>query len=420
MSARPLPSITVPVLVASLAACSGDDSSAWQGSISDSAGVTIVRNPADPLWGPDEAWTLTETLRIGAAEGEPEYQFGAIAGAGSIAVASDGRIVVLDMQGQHLKVFSPDGKYERTIGGPGGGPGEIAPGASAVLVPPGDTILVSDIGNQRANLYLLDGTFVRSFGLAFTDGIPFRWELTSDGRIITQTRRLAFPGSTGTADTTDVIAVRRLDGTVGDTLMTVPSGKTISFAGGAPEWHFFSAEPMWALFGDRILYAVNDRFRIGVHGMGGLLERVIEKPFTRAPVTEADQNTLKDTFQKLFVQQGVPPQMASQLMTRVHIAEFYPAFAQVLAGPNHTILVQRIEPLSELTEEEREGLDLTSGLMAGRDWDVFDAEGRYLGVVTMPLKFQPIQFRGSEIYGVQRDELDVQYVVKLAVGTTAG
>jgi hypothetical protein len=172
---------------------------------------------------------------------------------------------------------------------------------------------------------------------------------------------------------------------------------------------------MWALFGDHILYAVNDRFRIGLYGPGGTLERVIEKPFTRAPVTEADQNTLKDIFQKLFVQQGVPPQMASQLMTRVHIAEFYPAFAQVLSGPNATILVQRIEPLSNLTEEEREGLDITSGLMAGREWDVFDGEGRYLGAITMPLRFQPVQFRGNEIYGVQRDELDVQYIVKLTV-----
>jgi hypothetical protein len=38
----------------------------------------------------------------------------------------------------------------------------------------------------------------------------------------------------------------------------------------------------------------------------------------------------------------------------------------------------------------------------------------------MPLRFQPVQFRGDEIYGVQRDELDVQYIVKLVVGTTEG
>jgi hypothetical protein len=50
-----------------------------------------------------------------------------------------------------------------------------------------------------------------------------------------------------------------------------------------------------------------------------------------------------------------------------------------------------------------------------RTWDVFDAEGRYLGVVNMPLRFQPVRFLGNVIYGIQRDELDVQYVVKLQV-----
>jgi hypothetical protein len=232
---------------------------------------------------------------------------------------------------------------------------------------------------------------------------------------VNQLRRLNLPGTTGPIDTTDVIAVRHLDGSLGDTLMRVPSGRSFSFSGGAPEFNLFTPEPLWALFGDRVLYAVNDQFRISVYAAGGILERVIERPVTRAPVTDADENTLKDMFRKLFAQQA-PPEAVNQLMAGVHVAEFYPAFAQMLAGPNGTILVQRIEPLSDLTEEEREALDITSGAMAGRDWDVLDGEGRYLGVVTMPVKFQPIQFRGNEIYGTQSDELDVQYIVKLVVG----
>lgn len=405
------------VLLALLAAgcAAGEGGADWQGSITDSAGVTLVQNPAEGLWGPDDAWTFTETLRIGTAEGEPEYQFGAIAGASSVAIATDGRIVVLDVQGQHLKVFAPDGTYERTIGGPGGGPGEIGPGASAVLLSPGDTLLVSDVGNQRGNLYLMDGTYVRSFPINFADGIPFRWESARDGRIVVQMRRLAFPGSTAPPDSMDVIAVRNLDGTVGDTLMSVRSGGTVSFSGGTPEWNLFSPEPLWALYGDHLLYAVNDNYRIGMYGFDGSLERAIEKPFTRDPVTEGDQNVIKDMFQRLFVDQGVPPQFASQLMSRVHFADNYPAFGQMLAGPRGTILVQLVQPLSQLSEAEQEGFNLQAGDLGSRTWDVFDAEGRYLGAVTMPLKFQPIQFRGDEIYGIQRDDLDVQYIVKLGV-----
>jgi hypothetical protein len=401
-----------------VAACSGDSTSDWQGSITDSAGIQIVRNPDVGTWGPEDAWTLTEVLRVGLAEGEPEYQFGQILPAGSIALASDGRIVVLDSQGQHLKVFAPDGTYQRTIGGPGAGPGEVGIAAqSSILMTPGDTVMLVDLGNQRVNLYQMDGTFIRSFPIDLAAGFPFRWELASDGRVVAQMRNLGIPGSTAPPDSMDAITVRRLDGTVGDTLMRVASGKTISFAGGVPEWNFFVPEPLWALWGDRMLQAVNDRYRIGVYGPGGQIERVIEKPFQLDPVTEADQGIMKTALQKLMVAQGAPPQVAKQLAdTRMHFAPNYPAFAQILEGPRGTVLVQLLQPISKLSEEERASFDFQSGAMGSRQWDVFDDQGRYLGALLMPVRFQPVEFRGDEIYGVQRDELDVQYVVKLRVG----
>jgi hypothetical protein len=398
--------------------CAGGGASDWQGSITDSAGIQIVQNTEAGAWGPGDAWTLTEVLRIGTAEGEPEYQFGRLLPAGSIALASDGRIVVLDAQGQHLKVFTADGTYERTIGGPGAGPGEIGIATqSTVLMTPGDTILMVDLGNQRVSLYVMGGTFVRSSPIDLAAGFPFRWELAADGRVVVQVRRLDFAGAGAVADSMDAIAVRRLDGSAGDTLMLVRSGKTVQFTGGLPEWNLFVPEPLWTLWGDRILYAVNDNYRIGVYGPGGAVDRFIEMPFTRAPVTETDQAPLKRALHKAMLEQGAPPQIATQLVdTRVHFAPYYPAFAQMLEGPYGTILVQHVRPLSDLTDEERENYDFTSGATGSNRWDVFDAQGRYQGLLLMPPRFQPVEFRGDEIYGIQWDDLDVPYVVKLRVG----
>ncbi len=70
--------------------------------------------------------------------------------------------------------------------------------------------------------------------------------------------------------------------------------------------------------------------------------------------------------------------------------------------------------MTELSEEELESFDVLQDLGAP-EWDVFDAEGRYLGVVTMPDRFAPRLFRGDHIYGVWRDELDVQYVLRLKI-----
>lgn len=416
-----LQALALLTCVSAVAGCTGASTTAWQGSVTDSAGIPVVRNPDTGIWGPDDAWTLTEVLRIGTAEGEPEYQFGQLLLAGSIALASDERIIVLDAQGQHLKVFSPDGTYERTIGGPGGGPGEIGVATqSSMLMTPGDTILMVDLGNQRVNLYLVTGEFVRSFPIDLAAGFPFRWELAADGRVVAQLRKLNFTGAAG-ADSMDVITIRHLDGTAGDTLMRVPSGKTVQFSGGLPEWNFFVPEPLWALWGDRMLLATNDNYRIGIYGPGARLERVIEKPFTLTPVTDADKEPFKRALRKAILDQGAPAQMASQLVdTRLHFAPNYPAFAQMLEGPHGSILVQQIEPLANLSDEERENFDFASGSAASRRWDVFDDQGRYLGVLVMPIGFQPVEFLGTAIYGIQRDELDVQYVVKLVIANTAG
>jgi hypothetical protein len=46
---------------------------------------------------------------------------------------------------------------------------------------------------------------------------------------------------------------------------------------------------------------------------------------------------------------------------------------------------------------------------------VFDAEGRYLGIVALPEGFEAFQFAGDAIYGVWRDPMQVEYVKRLRV-----
>ena len=42
----------------------------------------------------------------------------------------------------------------------------------------------------------------------------------------------------------------------------------------------------------------------------------------------------------------------------------------------------------------------------------------FLGEIQMPARFQPMRFTSDRIYGVWRDDLDVQYVMALRVGAT--
>ncbi len=383
----------------------------WMGTVRDSAGVTIVDNTLESIWTASDRWTLEEEVRIGAVEGDPDYQFGAI---GFIAVDSRDRMFVMDVMAQHIKVYSDDGRYEQTIGGPGAGPGELGQSAIQLFMGPGDTLVVPDMANQRVNRYAPDGTSMGSFRLEIEKGLPMAINATRSGVIAEQVRPLALPDQP-VRDTMDAIVKIASDGTVLDTLKKFPSGGTINLGGATPELNFFAAEPVWQLMEDmRLCFGVNDDYSIEVYSPNGALEQIIRKPFTRTPVAEGDQEIMTEAMVDLWTDAGVPPQAIPQLRQIINFAEFYPAFAAIQRGPGGTMWVQHIQSPSTLSQEELEAFNFIEDIGA-KDWDVFDAEGRFLGVVTMPPRFSPRSIVGNKIYGVFRDEIDVQYAVRMRI-----
>ena len=79
------------ILVCFLLGGCSDQESGWTGTISDSAGVTIVSNPDVGSWLPGEEWTVEEELRVGTIGGDADYAFGEVAG---VAVDSQGRVLI--------------------------------------------------------------------------------------------------------------------------------------------------------------------------------------------------------------------------------------------------------------------------------------------------------------------------------------
>ena len=391
-------------------ACADSPPAEWSGSIRDSAGVTIVSNPAAGLWKAGEEWTLTEVLRIGSRDGDPQYQFGQISG---IAELRDGRLAVFDAQAQHLRLFASDGTHDATVGGPGSGPGEFGPGAGPVLVGPGDSIFVPDPTNQRLHRFTPSGEPAGSSPLDFSRGLPMIWLDTPDGRLLNQVRPF-FPGQT-ISDSTDVVLSRTSDGGVADTLIAFPSGRTFGTRpDGSPDFRFFSAEPIWTVTSTgKFVYGYSDEYRIGIYE-GTRLTRVIEKPFTRDPVTVEDRRLLKEAMARVWRDLGMGGDVLQVMTDAIGFAERYPAHAWIRGGPGGSIWVQHLETPSDLPEAEREMIDPSLGFGAPV-WDMFDPAGRFLGEIETPRRYMPLRIAGDRIYGVLRDELDVQYVLVLRV-----
>jgi hypothetical protein len=383
----------------------------WRGSVRDSAGVAIVRNPAEGLWSAAQRWTARAELRVGATERGPEYELGAV---GWLDVASDGRIYVLDSQAQHVKVFGPSGRYERTIGGPGAGPGEIGRGTVFVCLASGDTVLVPDLTNRRLDRWTAAGAVLASVPLHFQGGIPFIWRSSGNGLVVAQVRPIPLAAATP-AEARDAIVRVSPAGVMGDTLLTFPSGGSLRLAGQAPEIRLYAPEPAWAIApGGTVYHGINSEYRIGMYGTRGRLERVITKPFTRQPVTEADRQTMRQFLMRSWREAGATPAVLERLAGVVKFGDYLPAYAALQAGPDGTLWVQHLRAASQLTAEERRAYNPLEDA-GDRAWDVFDREGRFLGVVAMPSRFTPRVFRGDRVYGVWRDDLDVPHVMRAVI-----
>lgn len=378
----------------------------FAGTVRDSAGIQIVDNTARGLWGADGGWSTEEVLTIGEAAGDPDYQFGQIA---AVDALSDGRIAVLDAQAQEVRIYGPDGTYRETFGGPGNGPGELSPQAIALFVGRGDTIVVPDMGNQRITLIPPEGE-ATSFPLRMEQGIPMGFDLSASGELISQRRTMNFQDPTAEVGDEDVVLSQAYDGTITDTLLTPPRGGTFKMTGGGPQITLFAPEPQWTTLGDdRIAYASSDAYRISVYGSGGELERIVTFPHQPQMITETEQGRITDLVKRLWEENGVPPQAIEQMAGSLSFAERWPAFTRMRGGPHGTLWVQRVRDMDDMTEDELENWNPQLDQGDPR-WDVFEADGRYGGVVELPARFTPFALEEDRIYGVFRDDFDVQYV----------
>jgi hypothetical protein len=386
----------------------------WRGSVRDSAGVLLVRNEGTPLWSPGEEWTLSEVLRIGSTAGPPKTMFGRIKG---IAVLSDGRIVVNDAMAQELRVFYPSGEYQMTIGGPGAGPGEFGPGGLTLLVGAGDTLLVIDLSNLRANRIAPDGTWLDSWSLAPSEGWLFRdWDDSGTGRIASHMARV--PGMERSAgDTFDVVVVRNLDGTPGDTLAWIAASRLRRRStGGQPEFHFYSGEPDMDLCSDKSLVAGRgDVYRIYWYEPSGTLERVVTLERPGEPITADDRAFIERRFDETLRKARISVERINSMKDAIRFTDYYPAFGQLECGPHGTLWAWRIKPLGSLGAKAREEFSVTASPEFAPEFDVFDRQGRYLGIVSLPDGFWGSLMRRGHLYGRWTDSLGVEYVSVLEI-----
>lgn len=152
---------------------------------------------------------------------------------------------------------------------------------------------------------------------------------------------------------------------------------------------------------------MTDAWRFKIYGPDGTLKRIISRPTERKRVTESDRRAEEEKLREMYRKQGLPASVIQTVIGRMQFAEYFPVFASLTLGPQGSLWVQTLLTGQEIAAQ---GAAIAARDMGSRKWEVFGADGHYLGSVTFPAKFEPMSVVGDRFYGVAKDALDVETV----------
>jgi hypothetical protein len=335
-------------------------------------------------------------------------------------VSSADDIVVVDRQVGSVRVFDSGGHLERAFAGLGAGPGELGSTLAGCFVGPGDTIAIPDLQLYRVSRFLIDGTVVGAVPFDISDGIPLRWAMRPDGRLVAQLRfGLLDPSRLGAAD---VLVAESPAGSLSDTLMQLPVHEAIRLTDTGARYTLLAPQPVWMRSGDGSVWVYDGgACRLSRYEAAGTPTTIVSRAIEPLTVGDRDRALIA-----LAIEQTFPAPLITTVLGGVNVAATLPFVFALATGPEGTLWAQRVRRPATVAAEGGDSLDIGPSdpelfladvtlRLGSSDWDVFDAAGRYLGVVPMPERFDAALFRGDTIYGIWRDTLGVEYVKRLRI-----
>jgi hypothetical protein len=385
--------------IALLAACADAGGSDAGVLVRDSAGVVIVESSA-PAWDEADRWSIAPepTVRIGMVEGPHEYQLDGVQAA---VLLGGGRVALADGGSQEIRIYRPDGEFERALGREGGGPGEFR-GLHWIAALPGDTLVAYDWRERRTTMFGPSGDLIGTTTLPDDSArglLPRAAGRLDDGTLVTLHGSMPpMEGMTGgvtrapssiSAATPDGRA-STITSLLGDERMVRmdPERRMISMM----VLPIFRASRAGAA-GSRIYAADTDVYEISRYEPDGALRGIVRRAHEPAPVTQAeiDAFTADGVAQARSAEQR---RIAAGFADGMEFPPTMPAFASLLVDAEGNVWVQEfVWPKG-----------------GGSRWSVFNQGGRWLGEVEMPEGLHPLHISGDAVVGVWRDDLEVEYV----------
>lgn len=428
MSKQPNPALRTMLtvaLVGALAACNGSDAPRaheWQ-AVYDTIGDTVVvRTVAGSIWG--DTAELVADVTIGEFEGADEYMFGRVR---SLAVAPDGSIYVFDSHAKALRKYAPDGTYLATFGREGGGPGEYKRPDGGLGVLPDGRVVLRDPGNSRLSVYSPDGEYLDGWRIRGSFNTSRR--LYSDAAGNTYTLILLDPGSDVTEWSFGLVQYGP-DGVPGDTIDAPtfeyePSELVARIEDGENRSTSVNEVPFTPSVGwvySPLGYMVGGlatSYAVNMYVAPDRVLRIERTNWEPVPVLSEEKAEL-EAIMTANMRQTQP----NWRWNGDPIPDTKPPYRSLYVGARGRIWLLLHQKAEKIAEEEPASEKPAPGEVPEQTWieplafDVFEPDGRYLGMVRAPEGFarNPRPFmRGDTVWAVVRGELEVPYVVRFHI-----
>jgi hypothetical protein len=354
----------------------------------DSAGIQIVTNR-----GPDRPLALTFTKRfvLGGKDEGPESFFRVATG--DVGIDGAGNIYILDAQAKRIVIFDSTGKFVRTLGSRGAGPGEMQL-PSTVHVSRSGEVFLHDVLKEGLIRWAPDGSVqpsVRPRATSSADDVA----ITDDGII--------YSWGDYESDTTVIrtrLGLERGDSVIELASVQLPRPGRLAFANCAMGFSLpplFSPDIRWTAGGSRIASASGAAYDIQLYQNGKRAR--IRRDVAPQPATgDLARREVGDSMRIVggSMRCAIPPEEVARVRG---YAPVLPTIRSIMIAPDGALWVRRMAP-------RREPAPI----------DLFDPDGDYLGTLPdtapMPIAFFP----NGDIAAVERDaDSDVERVVVYSV-----
>ncbi len=384
-------------------ACVGGSTTDDVVSVRDSVGIRIVEN-RDVPWSDRNAWSVPAepVLRLGAEDRDGEAPLHRVAGG---VLLDDGRIVVANAGNQEVRWYDPSGTLVAQVGRRGQGPGEFI-GLGPVARLPADSVVAYDRRLRRVTVLGPDGTFARVAPLAMAEHagmeFPALEGALGDGTLLFS-GRIMETGEMQAGPVRAAMPLYRVDatGALIDSLhtfhgweATVIMRRTADVVGPAITARPFGRSTSVTTVGAGLAVGTPLSFEYRLYEPHGALTAIVRLDRRARRLTAGDIDAYEAS-----IEDKVPDEAGRRALREQardwEYPETFPAYGSDLVGdaagnlwvPNFTHVP---------TPPSR--------------WSVFDATGRYLGDVEIPVRVQVLAIGEDRLLGLWRDEFDVEQV----------